>query len=133
MYGAGTHSRSKAEVTLIGGVTYLVVVILAIELASALIGDAQLALVLSKVRWLLWPLAEAVGQRLRVITARQALALVKPLAMLDFASLEEGVDVLLHGHWSCVCVCMCMCMCMYICMYMCMCIPEQRCKSARLT
>ena len=49
---------------MIGGATYLVVIVLAIELARALVGDTQLALILWEVRRLLSTLREALGQGL---------------------------------------------------------------------
>ena len=64
-----THGARRG-VTLIGGATYLVVIVLAIELARALVGDAQLALVLWEVRRQLSALREALGQGLRVVATR---------------------------------------------------------------
>eukprot|EP00966_Prymnesium_polylepis_P300190 6937333-Prymnesium_polylepis.2 len=92
-----THG-ARWGVTLFGGATYLVVIVLAIKLACALVGDAQLAPILWEVGRLLSTLREALGQGLRVITTRQPLAKVEPLTVLDLARLENGVDVLLHAH-----------------------------------
>eukprot|EP00966_Prymnesium_polylepis_P232307 5373158-Prymnesium_polylepis.1 len=89
-----THGARRG-VTLTGGATYLVVVVLAIKLACALVCDTQLALVLGEVGLLLSTLREALGQGLRVVAARQPLAEVEPLAVPHLARLEEGVDVFL--------------------------------------